>query len=653
MTKTSQCLSDILRVILALSLAWANSAWAAAPNTLTYQGRLKESGLPFTGVKSVEIKLCTAQTAGICQGAGAQNVYVSTGLFRTTFTVPSAVDLTSGVWYLELSVGGVTLSPREMLTSSPYAVFASTAGTVLAGSIDSGKLAGGAVDSSKLASDYNSLALVTGGLLRIPAGDTGKLGIGTTQPATKLDVAGNAQFGSGAARSTFSATGALAFPAAYSPVAPQEAATKAYVDGQVVGGGSGWLKDGTVVRLTSALDNVVVQSTLSVQGGGASLYSIGTSSGINVGGTGGVYAAFLSGIHVGDGSGLANVSGTDATKVLKAGDAMTGQLTIRSAGVNVSSISALGALGVGGIGLSAGTLVVKSTSTDAANPVVNIQNNAGAELMRVQQDGNVGIGATSPAYKLDVNGGGAILRSSSMTLTGMAAPVLSLAGQGAIYFDAAANRFKASENGGGYSDLVVAAGSVDSEKLAPNAVTNAKLAANAVDSGKLAPNSVYTAAIQNNAVTNAKIAGGAVDSAKLANDYTSLARVTGGLMTIPAADTGKVGIGTASPEKTLHVAGDLLLPNVNSVFMKDSVGSAHRILTLNNDNWLWLTSNSGEIRIADSVGSTPLMTLMTVGALAGRVGIGTINPAAKLDVQGTGGINVQYGLSAATASLSG
>src|ERR1019366_5584265 len=40
-------------------------------------------------------------------------------------------------------------------------------------------------------------------------------------------------------------------------------------------------------------------------------------------------------------------------------------------------------------------------------------------------------------------------------------------------------------------------------------------------------------------------------------------------------------------------------------------------------------------------------------ANAGNVGVGTTNPAAKLDVQGGSGLNVQYGVSAATANLTG
>jgi len=111
-------------------LAPAFCAAAEAPNLLTYQGRLKESGLAVTGNRTVEISLCSAETAGICTTSDPQPVAVVNGLFRSTFAVPGTVDLATGAWWLEIRVEGTTLTPRERLTSGAYALFAATAGYV-------------------------------------------------------------------------------------------------------------------------------------------------------------------------------------------------------------------------------------------------------------------------------------------------------------------------------------------------------------------------------------------------------------------------------------------------------------------------------------------------------------------------------------------
>ncbi|MBI4349565.1 MAG: collagen-like protein, partial [Elusimicrobia bacterium] len=153
-------LNTAVRLFCVLELllsAISPGLWAAAPALLTYQGRVKEAGVPVNTPRQVEIFFCDGprnvigDPAGTCFSSGAQGVSVTNGLFRSTFTVPTAVDLTTGVWYLELHVGGQMLLPREQFTASPYAVFASTAGTVVAGGIDSAKLAKDAVDSEKLA----------------------------------------------------------------------------------------------------------------------------------------------------------------------------------------------------------------------------------------------------------------------------------------------------------------------------------------------------------------------------------------------------------------------------------------------------------------------------------------------------------------------
>lgn len=118
---------------LILLTAFAGAPRAAAPNLLTYQGRLKESGLPVTGTRNVDIQLCPALTGGVCVDTGVQNnVPVSNGLFHVVFAVPSGVSLESGSWYLEVQVNGSAFTPREPLSSSAYAVYASSASALIA-----------------------------------------------------------------------------------------------------------------------------------------------------------------------------------------------------------------------------------------------------------------------------------------------------------------------------------------------------------------------------------------------------------------------------------------------------------------------------------------------------------------------------------------
>ena len=61
-------------------------------------------------------------------------------------------------------------------------------------------------------------------------------------------------------------------------------------------------------------------------------------------------------------------------------------------------------------------------------------------------EGNVGIGITGPNTTLDING--------ALSVRGMVAPATSPSGQGRIYFDSTSNKFKVSENASSYTDLV-------------------------------------------------------------------------------------------------------------------------------------------------------------------------------------------------------
>ncbi len=67
-------------------------------------------------------------------------------------------------------------------------------------------------------------------------------------------------------------------------------------------------------------------------------------------------------------------------------------------------------------------------------------------LMRIMGSGFVGIDGVTPGTALDVNG--------AFSMREMAAPALSPADEGRIYFDTTSNTFKVSENNGAYVDLV-------------------------------------------------------------------------------------------------------------------------------------------------------------------------------------------------------
>jgi hypothetical protein len=70
---------------------------------------------------------------------------------------------------------------------------------------------------------------------------------------------------------------------------------------------------------------------------------------------------------------------------------------------------------------------------------------AGAEKMRIDPSGFVGIGTTAPATGLDLNGG--------LTIRGVTAPAVAPTDQARLYYDTTADKLKISLNGGAYSDL--------------------------------------------------------------------------------------------------------------------------------------------------------------------------------------------------------
>lgn len=115
------------RLFLIASILAAASSTLAQSTVTTYQGRLESGGAPATGSHNFVFRLCSSvDPGGVLQTfppAGTVAVSVTNGLFTQELTFDAAHFNGAERW-LEIEVDGTTLSPREHLTSTPYAAFA-------------------------------------------------------------------------------------------------------------------------------------------------------------------------------------------------------------------------------------------------------------------------------------------------------------------------------------------------------------------------------------------------------------------------------------------------------------------------------------------------------------------------------------------------
>jgi len=189
--KTTKMLA-ILVLALGLMVCWANVSNAAPMGTaFTYQGRLMRKNKAVKGLYDFDFKLFDDQYTGTQLGSGINiyNLDVIKGYFTIELDFGDDPNIFNGdARWLEIDVRPgdsndpndfVTLSPRQEITPTPYALYAMTAGHIPGGVTGSGTA--------------NYIAKFTG---PNAVGDsviyesTGSIGIGTTVPTEKLHVNG-------------------------------------------------------------------------------------------------------------------------------------------------------------------------------------------------------------------------------------------------------------------------------------------------------------------------------------------------------------------------------------------------------------------------------------------------------------------------------
>lgn len=99
----------------------------AAPlsTDIVYQGQLKEYGLPVDGTLPMTFQLFDAEAGGNPVGSAIvlSAVVVTNGLFQVTLNFGPAA-FSGEQRYLQVTAGGVGLSPRQRIAAAPYALHA-------------------------------------------------------------------------------------------------------------------------------------------------------------------------------------------------------------------------------------------------------------------------------------------------------------------------------------------------------------------------------------------------------------------------------------------------------------------------------------------------------------------------------------------------
>ena len=178
---------QILIAILATAfITQTASAQTPIGTAITYQGQLKQSGLPVNTTADFQFTLWDALAGGNQVGPmiAVTNKSMVNGLFTVTLDFGATAFAGNARW-LEIAVctpSGcgtyTTLAPRQEVTPAPHAIFATTAGVV-----PGGVSGGGTVNT---VSKFLTAGSVGDSILRESGG---KIGIGLA-PAAKLHLGG-------------------------------------------------------------------------------------------------------------------------------------------------------------------------------------------------------------------------------------------------------------------------------------------------------------------------------------------------------------------------------------------------------------------------------------------------------------------------------
>jgi hypothetical protein len=116
------------------------------PAQITYQGTLKEKGVPAQGFKTMFFRITNDDGRLVYWSSGDLKVNVMQGLFSVPLT-PTGIDWQNVSPYIEVSIEGQTMNTREPLSTTIYAAISAS---IIDGAVSTPKLADASVTKQKI-----------------------------------------------------------------------------------------------------------------------------------------------------------------------------------------------------------------------------------------------------------------------------------------------------------------------------------------------------------------------------------------------------------------------------------------------------------------------------------------------------------------------